>query len=220
MNIPSVTAIPFVTYFNPVLNAKLTALGYPHAVYAMDNELGHVVPIFTDPGTNNFILLPAASAMAADPTLGASATNPLPDALVLDAGELAVAQAAVEDFNLQLADGVAALNTAGREHHALLVDMNSFFGHIVAHGYSAYGETVTAQFVSGGLFSLDGVHPTSLGYAVIANEILENMNAHWGLNVEPVDVAEFIGVNNGLGSSIDQPLQWPDFGSVVELFQH
>ncbi len=219
LNIPSVTDIPFVTYFNPVLNAKLTALGYPHAVYAMDNELGHAVLILTDAGTNNYILLPAATAMTLDPTLGGSAANPLPDALVLDAAELELAEAAVEDFNQQLADGVAGLNATDRAHDVLLVDMNTFFTHIVAHGYSAYGETFTTQFVSGGIFSLDGVHPTSLGYAIVANQILANLNEHWGLNVELVDLADFIGVNNGLGS-VDQPLQWPDFGSVVELFQH
>lgn len=36
---------------------------------------------------------------------------------------------------------------------------------------------------------------------------------------DQVDVSEFIGVNNGLGS-ITGPVQLPDFRPVVELFQH
>ena len=218
INIPSVTSIPFVTYFNPVLNAMLDQLGAPvHAVYAL-NGLGEVEVIMTDAGTGNYVLLPAASAMQADPTLGASPGNPLPDAYVLDASETAAAQAALVDFNAQIAAGVAALNT-GRTHNALLVDMNAFFGDVVAHGVSSYGETFTAQFVEGGIFSLDGVHPTSLGYAIVANEILETVNDGWGLDIELVDLAEFIGVSSGLGS-LAGPLVLPDFAPVVELFQH
>jgi len=219
MNLPSVTDIPFVTYFNPVLNAKLDAMGSPvHAVWVMDDATGAAAPVYTDPGTNNYVLLPAASAMQADPTKGASAGNPLPDAYVLDAAELAQAQAAVEDFNDRIEAGVAALN-GSRAHDALLVDMNAFFSGVVATGYDAQGEHFSTQFVSGGLFSLDGVHPTNLGYAVIANVILDAMNEGWGFNIEMVDVGEFIGVNNGLGSLVG-PIVMPDFRPVVELFQH
>ena len=220
MNVPNVTDIPFVTYFNPVLIAMMDALGAPmHAVWAMDNGLGMAVPVFLDPGTNNYVLLPAASAMAADPTLGRTSANPLPDAYVLDAGELAAAQAAVVTFNGMLEDMVDGLNALDRDHHAILVDMNAFFSDVVQNGYSYAGETFTTRFVSGGIFSLDGVHPTSLGYAIVANHILEAMGEHWDLELEPVDLAEFIGVNNGLGSW-NGPVAVPDFRAVVELFQH
>ncbi|MDP2361082.1 MAG: SGNH/GDSL hydrolase family protein [bacterium] len=220
INLPSVTAIPYVTYFNPVLIGLLDQMGAPvHAVWAMDDALGAAVPLYIDPGTNNYVLLPAASAMAADPTLGASSANPLPDALVLDAAELAAAQAAVADFNARLAAGVAALNTPQRELPALLVDMHAYFNEVAAGGLHYGGQRFTTQFVSGGLFSLDGVHPTSLGNAAVANEIIAAMNEGWGLNVAEVDLAEFIGVNIGLGSAGVPPLL-PDFRQVVELFQH
>jgi hypothetical protein len=217
MNIPSVTDIPFVTYANTVIIATLDRLNHPHAVYAVVDGATTVLPI--DPGTGNYVLLPAASAMAADPTLGALPTNPLPDAYVLDAAELAAAQAAVESFNGMLAAMVDGLNAANRDHHAILVDMNAFFSEVVDNGYSYAGETFTTRFVTGGIFSLDGVHPTSLGYAIVANHILEAMGEHWELDLEPVDLAEFIGVNNGLGSW-NGPVAVPDFHAVVELFQH
>jgi lysophospholipase L1-like esterase len=214
VNIPAVTAIPFVTYMNATIIAQLDALGLPHAVYAVVDGATTALPL----GGGNYVLLSAATAMSADPTLGASPLNPLPDAYVLDSAETAAAQAAVEDFNARIAAGVTALN-AGRDHDALLVDMNAFFNHVVAHGVTYGGETFTAQFVEGGIFSLDGVHPTSLGYAIVANEILETVNAGWGFDVELVDPAEFIGVTGGLGS-VEIPAELPDFGSVVELFQH
>jgi lysophospholipase L1-like esterase len=37
-------------------------------------------------------------------------------------------------------------------------------GGIVGNGY-----TVTSTYVTGGMFSLDGIHPSPRGYAVIAN---------------------------------------------------
>ena len=36
----------------------------------------------------------------------------------------------------------------------------------------------TTTFASGNLFSLDGVHPTPRGYAVVANEFIRVINAY------------------------------------------
>ena len=32
------------------------------------------------------------------------------------------------------------------------------------------GVAITAEFLTGGLFGYDGIHPTDLGYAILANE--------------------------------------------------
>jgi hypothetical protein len=51
----------------------------------------------------------------------------------------------------------------------------------------------------GGLFSLDGVHPTARGNAVIAKLMLEAIDAHYGSNLS--DVHLDIG---------DYPTNYPD----------
>ena len=38
--------------------------------------------------------------------------------------------------------------------------------------------------VTGGAFSLDGVHPNSRGYALIANEMLKALDLTYGSNFE------------------------------------
>jgi hypothetical protein len=47
------------------------------------------------------------------------------------------------------------------------------------------------KLAAGGLFSLDGVHPTTIGYGIIAHEVLQLMNRVWRENdVETVDLTE------------------------------
>jgi hypothetical protein len=217
LNIPAITSIPYVTYFNPVFNAMMDEMGAPvHAVYGMDDETGMVMPYFTDEGTGNYLLLSAMSAMMADPTLGASMETPLPDSMILDAAELEAAEAAAEDFNTRIADGVAAMNGA-RDNDVLLADANSFFTDIVANGYDVYGSHFTTEFVSGGIFSLDGVHPTSLGYGMVTNFVIDEMNAGWGFNIESYDLGTILGVTPGLGNNT--PVVLPDYSKVSQLFQ-
>jgi len=215
LNVPGVTDIPFVTYFRPVLAAMLESYGMDPVVMAMDDDLGMAVPVSLDPAAGNWILLPAASEMAADPTLG-SPMNPLDDAYVLDAAEAETAAQAVADFNAAIAAAVDAAN-AGRTTPILLLDVNGFFSDVVAGGYDVQGEHFSTEFVSGGVFSLDGVHPSSLGYGMIANRVIEEMNDGWNLDVAPVDLSTIFGVTPGLGAPVGAA-QLPDFSTVVELF--
>ena len=55
----------------------------------------------------------------------------------------------------------------------------------------------------GGMFSLDGVHPTSLGYAIIANRILEEMNDSWDFDIMPVNLYPYLGDTEGMGVVVD-----------------
>ena len=114
--------------------------------------------------------------------------NPWPDALVLDAGEQTTAGNAVSAFNSTIAT-VAAAKNAG------LVDMNKFFTNVKANGLvTAAGLTFTADYITGGLFSLDGVHPSSRGAGVVANEFLKVINAKFGTGIPYVDLTVIPGI--------------------------
>ena len=56
-------------------------------------------------------------------------------------------------------------------------------GGIVYNGYNT-----TSTFVTGGMFSLDGVHPSPRGYAIIANLFTEAINVKYGSNFKSVNV--------------------------------
>lgn len=43
---------------------------------------------------------------------------------------------------------------------------------------------MTTDLVTGGLISLDGVHPTSRGYALMASSFLKAIDATYGSNFE------------------------------------
>jgi len=47
--------------------------------------------------------------------------------------------------------------------------------------------SITSEFVFGGGFSLDGVHPTATGYAVIANGFIDAINAQFSAGLQRVD---------------------------------
>jgi hypothetical protein len=47
---------------------------------------------------------------------------------------------------------------------------------------------MTTDLVFGGLFSLDGVHPTARGNASIANKMMEVIDAHYGSNLSDAAV--------------------------------
>lgn len=214
LNLPEAASIPFVTYFNPGLREMLAAAGMDPVLMVTDDDTGNAMPVSIAEGSGNYVLLPAVTAMQNDPMLG-SPMAPLPDALVLDADELALAEAAVESFNGMIAAAVQSANDAGRTKDVILLDMRGFFEDVVLHGYEAFGYTYTADFVSGGIFSLDGVHPTSFGYAVIANQVIEAMNDSWGYDIMPVDLVPYMGAA-GLGSSpVDIVL--PDLGGMIDM---
>jgi len=118
---------------------------------------------------------------------GSLPTNPLPNQLVLDADE----QAAVAARTTQLNNIIA--KTALR-FKVPVADMNSYFNTIVAQGAITNGVNNTVTFASGNLFSLDGVHFTPRGYALIANEWIRVINNYYGSTVQPVNPTNYRAV--------------------------
>lgn len=117
---------------------------------------------------------------------GWGASKPIPATYILDSKEVAKVTAATNQFNSVIAQMAAAHNTP-------VVDMHSYL-RTVATGIKFNGVTYSTQFVSGGAFSLDGVHPTPRGYALIANQIINTINSYYGSTVPLIDVSSYTGV--------------------------
>jgi len=87
---------------------------------------------------------------------------------------------------------IAALAT---QYDIALVDANTLFDDLVANGFvQADGSVVTAAFATGGGFSLDGVHPSPRGYAILANAFSAAINAKYGSNMPMVNPLNFTGL--------------------------
>lgn len=118
---------------------------------------------------------------------GASAGNPFPSAYILDDAEQVLVANATTSFN-------SALTTAANSRNLAVFDANSFFRNVAAYGYATDAANNSAAYLSGNLFSLDGVHPTPKGYAVIANEMLRVINAKYGSTFQAVNANGYRGV--------------------------
>lgn len=247
-NIPDVTSIPFFTTVNPLLapsipgpyylryqrhgvlgvaldSTKLTEanaplvtlkgkaytalLGLPSGQFWRD--------VAALKGTTIGVLYPGLVAVGIDTTkpFGFHPQNPWPDALILDASEVASASAAVDAFNAVIASVASAKGAA-------LVDFNGFFKNVKANGLVAFGEVYKADYITGGLFSLDGVHPSNRGYGIVANEYIKVINASFGMNVPLVDLSTLPKLSAPLSKlangKIDPVLPFGAFNSLDLLF--
>ena len=88
----------------------------------------------------------------------------------------------------------SALTTAANARNLAVFDANVFFRSVSASGYVASAVNNTAGYLSGNIFSLDGVHPTPRGYAILANEMLKAINAKYGSSFTGVNPISYRGV--------------------------
>ncbi len=80
--------------------------------------------------------------------------------------EVAGIEEFIADYNAIIASQIAGVG-------GIVVDINAIFDDISAHGYHLGGINLSTSFLSGGIFSADGVHPSSIGYTIIANAFIQ-----------------------------------------------
>lgn len=112
--------------------------------------------------------------------------NPVESKYVLDKAEVAVVNDYIASYNTSIKTIANAKGLALMDAYAML---NEYAG-----GKSANGIPVSAAFIQGNLFSLDGIHLTPLGYAITANAFIKAINDKYGSSIPIVDVTKFRGV--------------------------
>ena len=163
-NIPDVTVIPYLTS----APAVATELGLP--VELLPELLGLGPGDYVTPDA-----LPLIQAI-----LTGQQSGPLPDNVVLTESEVEIIRAATATFNEIIANNANAYGAA-------LVDTHGFLNSLKAHGAVVHGQRLTTDFL-GGIFSLDGIHPTNTGNALTANEFIHALNTRFGARIDPVNV--------------------------------
>ena len=171
-NIPDVTLVPYLQPAALILGEYSAATGYPVATLS---ALFGISPgdFVTPEGLDEISAILAAAAAGKQ-------TTPLSDAGVLTAAEAVTVQANVVAYNKVIA---AQASAAG----ATLVDINALFTSIAANGLTIDGYKGTNAFL-GGFFSLDGIHPTNTGYAVVANTFIDAMNVAFKTSIADVNL--------------------------------
>ncbi len=175
-----VQAVPLV--------AGLLGTTYGQTRQANENDLLTLtsLPIIgtVDPDRFNFLMQAGLPAELAGQFSAQGITLPLVDGFVLIPSEQQEIQTATATFNATIE---AAASSAG----FAFVDANTILGGDLISG----DFQLTTDLVTGGAFSLDGVHPTARGYALIANEFMRAIDVTYGSNFEAsgnfYDIGEF-----------------------------
>ncbi|MFH1297668.1 MAG: hypothetical protein ABIJ04_10390 [Bacteroidota bacterium] len=111
---------------------------------------------------------------------------PIPNQFVLTQDEITNIQTATAGYN-QILSGLAQTNGLA------IVDMNTRLKNLQS-GIVWDGIRMNAKFVTGGAFSLDGIHLNARGNAVAANYLIEVINAEYGSTIPFVDITNYQGV--------------------------
>ncbi|WP_456865181.1 G-D-S-L family lipolytic protein [Galbibacter sp. BG1] len=101
---------------------------------------------------------------------------PLTDGQALTATEIEMVTNAQTAYNTT----IEALAT---QYDLAFVDVEALMNQLANGGISFDGGNITNTFATGGAFSLDGVHPTQRGYAVIANQIINAINEKYNATI-------------------------------------
>lgn len=197
INIPDVTSIPLFTtilYNGLTLDASSAAAltaAYP-ASFSFNTGAGNrwVIEDPAAPGgvrqieQGEYILLttPQDSLKCA----GWGSAKPIPKNFVLDATEVQKVRDATAQFNDHIRQKAVEKGLAYIDVFSYLQQFSS--------GIKYNGVNYTTTFVTGGTFSLDGVHLTPRGYALVANAIIRGINIHYGSSIPEVDVNQYQGL--------------------------
>jgi lysophospholipase L1-like esterase len=154
----------------------------------------------------------ALVSLALDPTM---LPTP-PCAKVLDPTEQAAIRATVVAFNREIADAIAEVESS-RGIVIAPVDMFGLFDQVARDGYDVRGDgsTILHTEYLGGLFSLDGVHPTRTGQGLIANAFIDAINARFGDAIPRVDLGAVAARDPLVGSSFRPAAEAP-FGLIKD----
>lgn len=93
---------------------------------------------------------------------------------VMDANEVQTIASTIQQYNQIIAQEAAAAKMP-------VVDIHSLLEYVHANPISIGNLALTTHYL-GGMFSLDGVHPSNIGHAIIANEFLKVTNSAFHLN--------------------------------------
>lgn len=180
---PQITAV-----LTPALGAQTAAfLGnmYGRARHAKNLKPTDAGYPFTD-----YVLLPTR-AMIGTTQAGVPApfntvgvTFPLQDGNVLTNDEAAKIKVATDAYNITIQNAAEAKGLA-------FVDTKVIMNQLLNGGIRFGSHHVTAAFITGGAFSLDGIHPSARGYSLIANKFLEAIAQKYGSSIPAVNMGSY-----------------------------
>lgn len=172
---PGIAVAPAIDLINK--NVLITLSGSA-AASLLGNTTGKY---YTDNG------IPVPAGVDITKPFGLTPENPFPNNLVLDQTEIIYYIGYRDSYN-QIISGLAASFSYS------VINWDELFNSLAgAGGLTVNGVNFSATYISGNFFSLDGIHPTSQGYGIIANEFIKAINNKYSAQIPLVDVSAIPG---------------------------
>ncbi|RYE28415.1 MAG: G-D-S-L family lipolytic protein [Sphingobacteriaceae bacterium] len=190
--IPDVTVIPYFHYITvPALVAAAQKVNpaFTNIYIQALNTSGSYDTYVTRAATNDddimlsFDTKQLGATVNGKPLYGLSPTNPLSSAAVLDVNEIARVQDYVASYNTSIKAVAATYNLPVFDAYTLLNGLKN--------GVTQNGVNLNTNFISGGFFSLDGIHFTPRGNAYVTDEMIKVINAKYGSNMPALDISAY-----------------------------
>jgi hypothetical protein len=166
--------------------------GAGNAVVIVDSYLTDLsalgIPSYRQATAEDLIVLPASSfigtTVGGNPTQVNGVSVPLADKWVLSKDEVNEVQTATDAYN-------ATIFAAKEANGLAFVNAKDIMTQLTTTGIVDGAYTMTSTYVTGNAFSLDGVHPSPKGYALIANKFLKAINETYGSNFKGVNLGGY-----------------------------
>jgi len=161
-----------------------------NAVVIVDNYLTDLndyrIPSYRHATKDDLLVLPSSSfigtAVGGDPTKVNGVSVPLADKWVLSKDEVAEVKVATDAYNVTIKAIAGSKGLAFVDAKAMLDKLSN--GGIVSNGF-----TLTSAYIFGGAFSLDGIHPSPRGYALITNAFSTAINTTYTSTLPMIDLS-------------------------------
>lgn len=193
-NLPDITLFPYFANNTYEYISPDNCNGTPRAIY-ITTESG-----IRAAGAEDHLLLPVydhiGTSYGTGQEFGLRAENPVPEGWVLDKDEIAKIRWMVEGYNIKIKTIVSAINEQKESPVLTTVNLNYLFYKMSNGGYTEDGVEISNEYLTGGVFSLDGIYLTPRGYALVANAFIQEINtfSYFAATIPPINITDYPGV--------------------------
>ena len=200
--IANIPLVNYLTYFNVIKYNDLTynsydqdKINYLNTIYRNINpdiifHTGKNAYVVSDPNASGGVrqikegeLIPLVLPLDSIKCSGWGTSKPIPEKYYLSQSEINVITDATNHYN-------QTLYSLAQQFNLAYVDINDFFNRSRS-GLWVEGVKFTLDFVKGGVLSLDGIHPSPRGNAIIANEFIREINRHYKSTIPLARVMDY-----------------------------
>lgn len=192
--LPDATSFPYFTRIgNRFLNIE-NCRGTASPIY-ITNANGQI----TMANSEDRILMPVRSLLGTqhngDGSFGLVSTNPVPAEWVLDEVEVNGIRSSILEYNTVIDSLAEAVNQSTGVQKIAVVDLYAAFQELES-GIMEDGIQLSTEYLSGEIFSLDGLYLTARGNAWLANEFISTINSipDFNASIPPLDITRFQGI--------------------------